>query len=817
MAEEIKKVVSVDVSKAVEDIKSLSDELEGMDDDILSSIKTFKDYKTAIEKLSVSLSKMDEDTDEYEHTLSDLNKVQNAYNDAISVSKTKSDAAAGSYNALSKEMSELKKLFKATNNEAERSELAEKINDINDQLKSMDASIGNYQRNVGNYVSSFTGGLEQIGEKFKALNNPMALVKTGIGGIITAFKALIANPIGAAILAVVVAVKALVSAFKSNEEASNKLKVAFSKLEPIINGFKTVMGKIVNVIGDVIVWISKLTGNVLSSWSKIGGVLKTVLTVFNPVVDGIKKGFSILSDVVERFVNLYTSVIDGVAKGSVKIAEWLNKIGVVSDAKLKQMQDVVNAEKTLFDVSTEYTERQIALEKRRRKEEEETARKESEISKLKFQAVQTDKYSSEERQKFLKKAIDLEKEINQERLAIAKEELDIAEWKAAQSPNSKEDNEKLANARANYYRVEKEFTEKSKDIYSQLVSAQNSVKDSSDSMSDGLKKANEIIDQSIDDLDTYFEEQDKAFWDDQNKNDEKIKAIETRLYEESLTPEQLKLKKLDEEYKEELALYEKYGYSTVELTKSYETKRADIIKTINDQIEAEKKETRQTEINSQIAEIEKLAEKREEYSKLASDISSILGSIGDGWNSLLEQQYKTGKLSEKEYKRRQKALQAFQIASIVGQSAASIFDLWSGYAKETAIINVLGATPAMAAAPTVKAALDAKSLISTIAKTATIASTAATQIAAIKSSSSSSSVSSGSSAGASVASVSSGASAYVPTYSQTVVGKTDIQSLQNAVSEGTTEGQKNVKVYVVTQEITEKQNELKTFVSESTF
>lgn len=816
MAEEIKKVVSVDVSKAVEDIKSLSDELEGMDDDILSSIKTFKDYKTTIEHLSVSLSKMDEDTDEYEHTLSDLNKVQSAYNDAISVSKTKSDAAAGSYNALSKEMSELKKAFKATNDETERSALAEKINGINDQLKSMDASIGNYQRNVGNYASAFTGGLEQIGEKFEALNNPMALVKTGIGGINKAFKALIANPIGAVIAAVVVAVKALVSAFKSNEEASNKLKVAFSKLEPIINGFKTVMGKIVNVIGDVIVWISKLAGNVLSSWSKIGGVLKTVLTVFNPVVDGIKKGFSILSDAVEGFVNLYTSVIDGVAKGSVKIAEWLNKIGVVSDAKLKQMQDVVNAEKTMFDVSTEYTERQIALEERRRKEEEETARKESEISKLKFQAVQTDKYSSEERQKFLQKAIDLEKEINQERLAIAKEELDIAEWKAAQAPNSKEDNENLAKVRANYYRVEKEFTEKSKDIYSQLVSAQNSVKDSSDSMSDSLKKANEIIEQSFDDINTYLEEQDKVFLDEQNKKDEKIKAIQNRLFEESLTPEQLQLQELDAQYKEELALYEEYGYSTLELTKSYEQKRADIIKNINDQIASDKEETRQTEINNQIAEIEKLAEKREEYSQLASDISSILGSIGDGWNSLLDQQYKTGKLSEKEYKRRQKALQAFQIASIVGQSAASIFDLWSGYASETSKINTQTAAATGPAAAATKATLDGKSLISTIAKTAAIASTAATQIAAIKSSSSSSSVSSGSS-GSSVASVSSGVSSYTPSYSQTVMGKTDIQSLQNAVSEGTTEGQQNVKVYVLESDITTAQNDVKVRVEESNF
>ena len=48
-------------------------------------------------------------------------------------------------------MSELKKAFKETNDEAEREALAKQIVKINGQLKNMDASIGNFQRNVGNY------------------------------------------------------------------------------------------------------------------------------------------------------------------------------------------------------------------------------------------------------------------------------------------------------------------------------------------------------------------------------------------------------------------------------------------------------------------------------------------------------------------------------------------------------------------------------------------------------------------------------------------------------------------------------------------
>lgn len=759
MAEEIKKVVSVDVSEVVEGIKSLSDELEEMDGDILDNIKTFKDYKNVIERLSVSLSKMDEDTDEYEKTLTDLNKVQNAYNDALSVSKSKTDAAAGSYNALSKEMSELKKQFKATNDESERQKIGEKIVSINDKLKEMDESIGVYSRNVGNYASAFTDGLKKIGEKFAALNNPMALAKKGVLAVNGAFKALIANPIGAVITAIVVTVKALVAAFKSNEEASNKLKKAFSAFEPVINAVKNALGYVVNIIGDALIAISKLA--------------------------------------------------EGVRSAGVKIAEFLNKIGLVSDETLKSIKDNIAAQKDALSESRKLTEEEIALEQRKRDEMVKTAEKNAEISELKAKAAETDKYTDEERNKFLKRAVQLEKEINEERLAIAKQEFDIAKRRAAQAPNSKEDNEKLAQAEANYYNVKREYTDKIKELNGQIASSSKSVSSAISEETNTLQKASNIIDQTIDEiLNVNFDELSTNLDNDLKKIDE----IQNKLYEESLSPEQLKLKKLDEQYQEALALYEKYGLSTLELTRRYEAKKAEIIAEY-------KKKKQEKEKEDKIAEIENLAEKREEYSQMANDISIILGSIGDGWESLLERQYQTGKLSEKEYKRRQKALQAFQIASIVGQSASAIFDLWSGYAKETATLNVMGAAPAGPGAPAVKAALDAKSLISTIAKTATITSTAATQIAAIKSASSGSSVSSGASgvSGGSVANVSSGVTSYSPSYSQTVMGKSDMTSLQNAVSQGTQEGQQNLKVFVLESEITAAQNDVKVRVEESNF
>ena len=767
MAEEIKKVVSVDVSKAVEDIKSLSSELEGMDGDILDSIKTFKDYKTTIEQLSVSLSKMDEGTDEYEKTLSDLNKVQDAYNDAISVSKKKTDDAAGSYNALSREMSELKKAFRATNDESERQKIGEKIVSINDRLKDMDASIGNYQRNVGNYSSAFTDGLSKIGEKFAALNNPLALARKGVGALNGAFKALIANPIGAIIAAIVVTVKALVAAFKSNEEASNKLKKAFSAFEPVVNLVKNALGKVVNIIGDALIAVSKLA--------------------------------------------------EGVRSAGVKIVELLNKIGLVSDERLKSIKDNIAAQKDALSESRKLADEEIELEQRKRRELVETAKKNAEISELKAKAAETDKYTNAERNKFLKRAVQLEKEINQERLAIAKQEFDIAKRRAEQAPNSKEDNEKLAQAEANYYNVKREYTEKIKELNGQIASTSKAVTESVKEETDALTLAAKALEDSLKDIDKSIEEQDKAYEKELEDRIKKQEEISQRVQDRDTDPQQLELQKLKEKYETEYELLDGFQYDQLLLTEQYEADKAAIMDKYRQEKEQKDQDARDKEKAAKIAEIEELAEKREKLVEYANDAGTILGSISDAWSSLLERQLQTGRISEKEYKRRQKALNAFQIASIVAQTAASLADLWVGYGKETAIVNTQTAAATGPAAAATKAALDAKSLVSTIAKTVAISAQATAQIAGIKSGSLSSASGASGMSGGNAASISSNASGYVPSYSQTTMSQSDITSLQNAVSQGTQEGQQNVRVWVLAQDITEKQNEIKVSVDESTF
>ena len=136
MSEEIKPIIKVEVGDSERTVKSLKKEISDLKDNILNLKKGSTEYNNAVEQLTAAQR--------------DLNEVQ-------ALTKKTATALDGSYDALVHTMSELKKEWRATNDEAKRNELGEQISKINQELKDLDAELGNYQRNVGNYVSHWEG------------------------------------------------------------------------------------------------------------------------------------------------------------------------------------------------------------------------------------------------------------------------------------------------------------------------------------------------------------------------------------------------------------------------------------------------------------------------------------------------------------------------------------------------------------------------------------------------------------------------------------------------------------------------------------
>ena len=120
-------------------------------------ITTLKDLREEVKRLQKELDNCAIGSEEFNKTLEQLTETQDALKKATKSNSKEIEAAEGSYDSLAKKMAELKKVWKATADEVEKSKLGEEISDINTQLKEMDASLGNYQRNVGNYGAAFEG------------------------------------------------------------------------------------------------------------------------------------------------------------------------------------------------------------------------------------------------------------------------------------------------------------------------------------------------------------------------------------------------------------------------------------------------------------------------------------------------------------------------------------------------------------------------------------------------------------------------------------------------------------------------------------
>lgn len=141
MADTIEKIIKIEASGSEQTVKGLKKEIDSLRDALLNVEKGGDDYKKILEQL-----------------IGDQKKLA----DVMSAGKNEVSAATGSYNALKNEMSALKKVWAEVTDEASRNEIGKRIDEINTELKEMDASIGNFQRNVGNYASGFKNARQEL-------------------------------------------------------------------------------------------------------------------------------------------------------------------------------------------------------------------------------------------------------------------------------------------------------------------------------------------------------------------------------------------------------------------------------------------------------------------------------------------------------------------------------------------------------------------------------------------------------------------------------------------------------------------------------
>lgn len=137
------------------------------------------ELKDQIKELTKLMDSLDKESLEYNRTVDMLVDAEEELTTVMKVGKSQLSAQEGSYNALVNKMAALKKAQKAVTDEASRMRLGDKIREINDELKRIDANNGVYVRNVGDYENAVKKALKTPQQELKALRVQLAQLTEG--------------------------------------------------------------------------------------------------------------------------------------------------------------------------------------------------------------------------------------------------------------------------------------------------------------------------------------------------------------------------------------------------------------------------------------------------------------------------------------------------------------------------------------------------------------------------------------------------------------------------------------------------------------
>lgn len=331
------RLITIETAESQKTVKQLRDEIKQLRDDLLNLSEGTEEYDAAVDKLR--------------NDQAQLNKVMNAH-------KQSTQAAEGSYDHLVATMAELKKQWRATTNEVERSDLAKQILEINDELKELDASTGNFQRNVGDYknqmISAFTATAGAAG----AVINP-------IKGATLGLQAMSKTPVIAVLGLLVNLIAKVVTNLKSSEDNISSMTSAFGAF---------------NAIGDITTRLFQALGQALASAAEWFGKL---LSRFDAIGAKMQERQSIQKEELE-IMKETRRVNEANADAELKIAQLrqqaANKGTYTAQQRLEFLRQAVTEEEAISKRNLELASREYELLKRKSELADNSAEENDELS-----------------------------------------------------------------------------------------------------------------------------------------------------------------------------------------------------------------------------------------------------------------------------------------------------------------------------------------------------------------------------------------------------------------------------------------------------
>ena len=311
--------------KVIDTTNQLKEALKQIKDE-MGKTSDAKDY----EKLAKEAAKL---TNE----LTNVNKQQREYNKELQNSK----AAAGSYNALNAELVKLRQSYKALSEE-ERNGVAgrdalKRIGELDTQLKKLDAGMGNFQRNVGNYPQTILGQIGNLVPAFGRVTN----VINDVGNAATKTGKIIVGAFGVIGLLVATGQQLYAVNAQINETQADVRKTAGLSEQQVVNLTESLKELTTKTTLDDLLKIGAALGQL---GIEVNSQTISAIDTLNVALGGeLANSAEDVATIIGRLRNLFTDIQTGnVADDYLKIGNALNNLGVKGTATADVVADIAS-------------------------------------------------------------------------------------------------------------------------------------------------------------------------------------------------------------------------------------------------------------------------------------------------------------------------------------------------------------------------------------------------------------------------------------------------------------------------------------------
>jgi len=401
--------------------------------------------------------------------------------------------------------------------------------EVQDTSKSTQAMSGTLDKATGGAVSKF------------------AAFKGAITSVTTGFKSLKVAIIGTGIGALLIAITSLGQAFTRSEEGQNK----FAKILGVIG---SVTGNLLDLLADLGENIISVFENPKQSITDFANLIKdNIVTRFEGLLNLIpnlgkaveqlfkgnfKEAGKIAADSVGKVVLGVDSVTDSVNTAVESVKEFGKEIKADGEAAAKIADQRANAEKKARDLIVERAEA------------------ERKIAELREKAVNKDKFTAQERIKFLEEAGRVSDELATKEVEVAKLRLEAKQTENALTKSNKDDLNEAAQLEASVIQLETQRLNLQKRLSTELLTSRREEAAANKALVDEENKRNEEAAAKEEKRLTDIEKIQEDFKQKQKEKDAETELEKINLEEERKLAELDRLNATEEQKLEVIDYYE---------------------------------------------------------------------------------------------------------------------------------------------------------------------------------------------------------------------------------------------------------------------